>query len=160
MISCYNCHFETEVELHQKVAYTQFKEWQFLVNRNGKVHTANIQTVMYDDDTFVALAPYYAHTIAKNAVTCGSCHGNEAVEDWADDGVINAVRWDSTSSVLVNMKTRIPVPPNWNTGGLLFDFVTLDEPGGSVWSFLESGADTLQLLYGEPLTQAQMDKLK
>jgi predicted CXXCH cytochrome family protein len=160
VISCYNCHFETQIELEQKVAYGQFKDWQFLVNRNGKVHTANIQALNYGDNTMVAIAPYYAHTIKRDAVTCSSCHGNEAVTDWHDDGVIEAVRWDPVASKLNYLQTRIPVPPNYNSGGLLFDFVDLDEPGGTVWSFLKSGADSVQLLYGTPLTQAQMDKLK
>ena len=41
-----------------------------------------------------------------------------------------------------------------------FDFVDLDAPGGSVWSFLETAPDTIQIVYGTPLTPDQMDKLK
>jgi predicted CXXCH cytochrome family protein len=159
VVSCYNCHFETEVELHTKKAYGQFKDWIFLVNWNGKVHAANFQSVKYGDNTLVAMAPFYSHTIARNARACDDCHGNAAMTDWEADGVIDVVVWDSADSKLNYMNGVIPVPPNYLTG-LRFDFVDLDEPGGTVWSFLKTGADTIQMVYGEPLTEAQMEKLK
>jgi hypothetical protein len=53
----------------------------------------------------------------------------------------------------------IPVPPNFNLGGMRFDFVDLDTAGGSVRSFLKSGADSIQLLYGTPLALEQMNKI-
>ena len=46
---------------------------------------------------------------------------------------------------------------------LNLDFVELDSlnTGGPphYWSFLKSGADTIQIMFGTPLTQAQMDRL-
>lgn len=160
VVSCYNCHFETEVQLAQKKPYGQFKDWLFLVNRNGKVHTANIQSLKYQDKTFVALAPFFSHTIVRNARTCSDCHGNAAVADWAADSAINVVTWDPAAGKLSYLKGVIPVPPNYQTGGLKFDFVDLNQPGGTVWSFLKSGADKIQLLFGQPLTTQQMERLK
>ena len=52
----------------------------------------------------------------------------------------------------------VPVPPDYQTA-LRFDFVDLDRPGGKVWSFLESGPDRIQMLFGESLTDSQMEKL-
>lgn len=160
VVSCYNCHFETELQLAQKKPYGQFKDWLFLVNRNGKVHTANIQSLKYQDKTFVAVAPFFAHTIVRNARSCSDCHGNAAVTDWAADSAINVVTWDAAAGKLTYLKGVIPVPPNYQTGGLKFDFVDLNQPGGTVWSFLKSGADKIQLLFGQPLTVQQMEKLK
>ena len=61
----------------------------------------------------------------------------------------------------------IPSPPNYFEGGLRFDMVTLDQPGGSIWSYIGTSTDMLandefifQMLYATPLTQEQMDKLK
>ncbi len=159
VVSCYNCHFETELHLHQKVAYGQLRNWVFLVNRNGKVHTANFQTVKHGEDTFVAIAPFYAHTIARNARECLDCHGSAAVRDYVDDGVIDVATWDEATGTLRHVEGVVPVPPDYQTA-LRFDFVDLDRPGGSVWSFLKSGADRAQILFGEPLTASQMDDLK
>lgn len=160
VITCYNCHFQTQVQLDTKKPYGQFKDWNFLVNRNGKVHTANFQSLNDGDKTMVGMAPFYSHTIARNAVKCTSCHGSESVNDWFADKTIDVVTWDDTQGKLLYRKGIIPVPPNYASGGLRFDFVELNEPGGTTWSFLESGADRIQLLYATPLTQAQMDKLR
>ena len=158
VVSCYNCHFETQLELDQKVAYGQFRDWVFLMNRNGKVHAANFQAVKHGDDTFVALAPFYAHTISRKGRACLDCHGNVAVRDYLDDGVIDVAWWDEASATLNHVEGVVPVPPDYRTA-LRFDFVDLDRPGGTVWSFLESGPDSIQMLFGEPLSDAQMQSL-
>jgi predicted CXXCH cytochrome family protein len=158
VVSCYNCHFETELQLDRKVAYGQLRDWVFLMNRNGKVHAANFQAVKHGDHTFVALAPFYAHTISREARGCLDCHGSVAVRDYLDDGVIDVAWWDETTSALDHVKGVVPVPPDYRTA-LRFDFVDLDRPGGTVWSFLESGPDSIQILFGEPLTEAQMESL-
>jgi hypothetical protein len=158
VVTCYNCHFETQVQLAQKVAYGQFSDFVLLMNRNGKVHAANYQTVKHGDNTFVAIAPFYAHTISKTARECTDCHGNAAVRDYLDDGVIDVAWWSEIDRRLRHSSGVLPVPPDYRTS-LRFDFVDLDRPGGRIWSFLESGADSIQILFGEPLTQAQMEKL-
>jgi predicted CXXCH cytochrome family protein len=155
VVSCYNCHFETQLQLDKKVAYGQLRDWVFLVNRNGKVHAANFQSVKYGDHTFVALAPFYAHTIGKSARTCADCHDNGAVRDYAGHGVIQVATWDSASGKLKHATGVVPVPPDYQKA-LRFDFVDLDRPGGTAWSFLKSGADRMQILFAEPLTAEQM----
>ncbi len=158
VVSCYNCHFETELQLDRKVAYGQLRDWVFLMNRNGKVHAANFQAVKHGDHTFVALAPFYAHTVSRQARECLDCHGSAAVRDYLDDGVINVAWWEEASRMLDHVKGVVPVPPDYRTA-LRFDFVDLDRPGGTIWSFLESGPDSIQILFGEPLTDAQMESL-
>ena len=158
VVSCYNCHFETEIQLDQKVAYGQFRDWIFLLNRDGKVHAANFQAVKHGDGTFVAIAPFHAHTIQRNARECMDCHGNAAVRDYLDDGVIDVAWWDEAAGGLRHVEGVIPVPFDF-LNALRFDFVDLDRPGGTNWSFLESGADRIQILFGEPLTESQMKAL-
>lgn len=166
VVTCNNCHFETEIEADQKVAYGQFKNWIFLLNRNGKVHVGNYQSVTYQGRSIVAFAPFYAHTITRRAIEgCDDCHGNPAVEDWHEDGVIDLVVWDETKNDpngknLTYQQGVIPVPPNFFQGGLRFDFVNLDQPAGTQWSFLKTGADIYQMLYASPLTEAQMEALR
>ena len=161
VISCYNCHFETEVYGKKKIHSGAMRDWNFLVNRNGKVALANFQSVKWADQTMVGFGPYYAHTISRNAVKgCSDCHNAAVVSQWYRDGVIDVVTWDAAQGKLVNRKGFIPVPPDFDKGGLRFDFVDLDQVGGSVWSFMESGADRMQILYASPLTEEQMSKLR
>jgi hypothetical protein len=158
VVSCYNCHFETQVQLAEKLAYGQFMDFVFLVNRDGKVHAANFQTVKHGDHTFVAMAPFHAHTIVKQARACMDCHGNAAVRDYLEDGAIDVACWNDSASGLRHIKGVVPVPPDYRTA-LRFDFVDLDRPGGTVWFFMESGPDSIQVLFGEPLTDSQMESL-
>jgi hypothetical protein len=158
VVSCYNCHFETEVQLDRKVAYGQFRDWIFLLNRNGKVHAANFQAVKHGDRTFVALAPFYAHTVSSKPRECLDCHGNAAVRDYLDDGVIKVAWWDEATGTLKHAAGAVPVPADYRTA-LRFDFVDLDRPGGTSWSFLESGPDSIQILFASPLTDSQIESL-
>lgn len=166
IVTCNNCHFESEIEANQKIPYGQFKDWKFLVNRNGKVTVANYQSVIYRGKAIVAFAPYHAHTIVRWGVKdCTDCHRNAAVRDWFEDGVVDVVWWEASRNDPQgkNLNYRrgiIPVPPNFKSGGMRFDFVTLDRPGGTRWSFVKTGADIWQILYATPLTQAQMEKLR
>lgn len=161
VVTCYNCHFETQVQVDQKKAYGQFTDWLFLVNRNGKVDVANLQSLTHGGNSMVSFAPFYAHTITRNAWGgCVGCHGNEAVTDWFDDGVMDVVWFDQGEGKLQHREGIIPLPPDYASGGMLFEFMDLEAPGGSTWSFMKSGADRIRLLYGEPLTQEQMEALR
>lgn len=92
--------------------------------------------------------------------SCGDCHNNAAVQDWMADGRMDVVTWDDAQKKLTYRTGVIPIPPNYASGGMSFDFVDLNAPGGSIWSFLEKGPDMFQMVYGTPLTQAQMDKMR
>jgi len=71
--------------------------------------------------------------------------------------------WDAMTKRLNHMTGVIPVPPNY-LEGLRFDFVDQATPAmggpGGPWEFLETGPDSVHILFGEPLAQAQMDDLQ
>lgn len=164
VISCYNCHLQSEISADRKRPHGVIRDYMLLLRRQpgGKVHTGTLMTLNYGEKTFVALAPYRAHTIARNAKKCEDCHDNAAIREYNSTGKIRVTRWDG--SKIVGTKGVIPVPPNWREAFLL-DFVDYTgDPASPTtdptkWIFLKTGADGKQILYAEPLTPAQMQKL-
>ncbi len=172
VLACYNCHFDSEVLGKGKVAYGQFKNWKFLLNRNGKVTPGTIQTLKYgsaekgNDATFTVIAPYYSHSVKKNAVVCEDCHHSRAVREYRDTGQIKVVQWNEQTEKLEQATGVIPVPPDYETA-LKFHYVdwdgtTLDGAGKPVWTFFKSETDAFQMMniYGSPLTEEQIRKLE
>lgn len=165
VISCYNCHFESEVEGHIKRPYGIMRDFVFLVRRQGtgKVYAGTMMSLTYKGNSFVAIAPYRAHTIVKEARKCDECHNNAAIQEYKQTGKITVTKWDG--SKLVGPKGVIPIPPDWRQA-LKFDFVDyMGDPKSqntdqTKWVFLKSGADLMQMLYAEPLTLEQMRKLE
>ncbi|NCP02129.1 MAG: cytochrome c3 family protein [Deltaproteobacteria bacterium] len=207
-ITCYNCHFDNEADetgsiLHAKFASAKFggpgeKAWRFLINRvvdeqgNTKIFAGSMQSLMADvtassspgEDnlgaTFVAIGPYYSHSIQKNAITCEDCHASAAMQQYVDQGVIDVVKWKPEAGVAVaaaqmgaegwqGPKGVIPVPPDYSTA-LKFDFVDLVTPDAPLNAsstsssdrvLFKRGADYIHFVdeYVQPLTSAQMEKL-
>lgn len=155
VVTCYNCHFESEIQQKTKRPHAQFKNWMLLVNRDGKVHPGNFQSVTYQGKAFVAIAPFTAHTILKDAQGCADCHNNAAVQQYKQSGRIQVARWDGSSGKVTPLTGVIPVVPDYRQA-LRFDFVDFRD---GKWVFLKSDADAMQLLFGEPLTAEQMQKL-
>ena len=164
IISCYNCHLQSEIQADVKRPHALLRDYMLLLRRkgSGKVYTGTIMTLNFNDKTFLAVAPYRAHTIARNAKKCEDCHDNAAIREYNQTGQITVTRWDG--SRIVNTKGVIPVPPDWQTAFKL-DFVdyTGDPRSATTdptkWVFLKSGADGKQMLYAEPLTAQQLQKL-
>jgi len=56
----------------------------------------------------------------------------------------------------------ILIPPDYQTS-MNFAFVqcvsSCDNPETAQWEFLKDGTDAVQMLYAQPLTQEQMEKL-
>jgi predicted CXXCH cytochrome family protein len=161
-IACYNCHFDSEVAGAGKRFFAPPRQdFKFLLNFRGKVFPATFQALVFEQQSFYALAPYYAHTVTSS-VRCEDCHGNAAITQYKDDGEITVTAY--VDGELQGPSGVIPVPPDWETA-LLFDFLDYGgdasdpETDPALWQFLKSGADGTQLLYGEPLTQQQLDKL-
>ncbi|MBT8378283.1 MAG: T9SS type A sorting domain-containing protein [Ignavibacteria bacterium] len=171
-LSCYNCHFESQVLEHVKRAKQQITGFQILVNRekDGKVHPATFQSLSYEGNTWIAMGPSVAHTITKTgARTCSDCHQNfggsiPAIEDWNANGEIQFASWNSSDSTLSWLQGIVPLPVDYKRSFKL-DFITYngdpsDPPGPSKnWSFVKGEADGFQLLYATPLTTTQMGKL-
>ena len=166
IITCYNCHFESMVQGHQKRFPGPLRDFMLLVRKadSGKVYSANMQTLVYEGKSFVAIGPYTAHTITAKGRECSECHSNAAVKEYNETGKITVTRWDTEQGKIVNTQGVIPVPPDWQEA-LLFDFLDYTgDPASSetdpeAWVFLKHGADLMQMLYAEPLTEEQMQKL-
>lgn len=175
--TCYNCHFETEIAIEKKRFFAQAPRTGFkmLMNYEGKVHTATFQALSHRGKTFVAVAPFFGHSITKEGITCGDCHlrggaGNANLQEYVNTGRITVTAWDATQTGaerLVGPKGVIPIPPDWKTV-LKFAFLTYTgaatDPINAVdnlplWDFLKGEADGAHAPIGEPLTAEQMNKL-
>ncbi len=171
-LTCYNCHFESQVQSHVKRAFTQLTDFIILVNRtkDGKVHPATFQSLSYQGKTWVAMGPSVAHTITKeNARTCSDCHANfggniEAIDDYNNGGGMKFATWNESDSTLSYLHGVIPLPIDYKYS-FKMDFITYngdpsDPPGPSKnWSYVKDDVDGFQLLYATPLTTAQMNAL-
>ncbi len=162
VVTCYNCHFESEIQHEVKIAHKGIANWVFLVNYEGKVHAGNIMAVTYNNQSFLAIAPYTGHTVTKQGRTCSDCHHSEAVEQYRQNRTINVTWWDADSGSIYNLGGVIPVPADY-TNALQFSFVKCvsgcDNPETAQWEFLKNGVDRWQILFATPLTSSQMDKL-
>jgi hypothetical protein len=165
VISCYNCHFESEVAAGIKRNYGVMRDFALLLKRKGegdKIYSGTLMTLSYQGKSFVALAPYRAHTITKQGRACTECHASEALKEYKNTGKITLSKWEGQK--LVFTKGVIPVPPDWQKA-LQLDFVDYKgdpkdpQTDPTKWVFLKSGADLMQMLYAEPLTEEQLKKL-
>lgn len=175
VISCYNCHFDTQLAGAGKRAFKQQTGFVMLVNRDDKVHGATMQSLVYEQNTFVAIAPYYAHTITADGRNCVDCHSNfggdiPVITEYNDTGMMTLTTWDDEAeggARIVGPTGVIPVPENWDE---VFNFAWLDYTGDAttpvaetdptLWMNIENGpAETTQMLYATGLTEAQMAAL-
>jgi hypothetical protein len=150
--SCTNCHFETLVKTGKRVA-VPVSGWLFLMNYNGKVTSANMQTfVAAGDKTFLMFAPQFSHSVMKMRRPCEDCHATEAVSQaqakrvkllWLADGQVQQV------------EGVIPVAT-----GAKYDLVFQNYQDGT-WTVIgDPGEPPIHYAaYGEPLTDAQLAAL-
>ena len=172
MISCYNCHFESQVEAGVKRAVRPIDGFLLLVNRteDDTVYPATFQSLTYQGKTFVAYAPYTAHTITREGRRCGHCHldrpngDNAAIREYNDSGVIQMATWSAEAGGLTWTRGVIPLPEDFATT-VRTDFLNFEgdlsaPPGSPGWTVL--GRDQphgVQLLYATPLDRRQMRAL-
>lgn len=152
VLSCSNCHFDTLVKEGKRVAIP-LTGWVFLMNYNGKVTSANMQTfVVPDNKTFLMFAPQNSHSIMKQGRGCGECHGTETVKQ-AQKGKVT-MTWLENGNVK-NLKGVIPV-----VNGVIYDSVYQNYKDGK-WTPIENPpSPMLQYVgFGEPLTAEQLKKL-
>jgi len=176
-VTCNNCHFEAQVNNTGKFFLKPpAHNWMWLGNRfkrdgsgETEVYPINYQSVAYLDTTFVAFGFYTPHTIgpAATARQCSDCHVNfggtiTAIDQYNAEGIIDVAKWDEGAGNLVYPTGVVPLPADYLTS-LKFDFATTDSQDGvgAVWTFLKSGADTIQILpqYVTPLDAGQMSAL-
>jgi hypothetical protein len=165
VITCYNCHFESEVEGHTKRPFGGLKNYMLLSRREGieKVHPATMFVLTYQGKSFYTIAPYMAHNVVKEGRTCEECHANEAIQKIQNGEKIKLTTWDAENRKVKVFQGVIPVPPNWKEVFEL-DYLTYHgdvagETDPSKWEYLKSETDLSQMLYNQPLTEEQLEKL-
>ena len=152
LVSCTNCHFETLAKTGKRVALP-VSGWHFLMNYQGKVTSANMQTfVLPDNKTFVMFAPQFSHSVMKTGRACQECHVTEAVAQaqsktvkllWLDQGEVR----QATGA--------IPV-----ASGVKYGLVFRDYKDGK-WSVISNPVEPRihYASFGEPLSEAQLERL-
>ncbi len=158
---CYNCHFETEVTKHKKVAIGKFNQWKFLgMGEDGKVHAATVMPIIYKGQTFVALAPYFDHSIRKPDINtiCQECHMSPIITEYNETGKMTVTKWDEKTGKMTYYHGVIPIPPDYKEA-MQFDFATIagwTDDGKPMWKFAKTGVDLWQMLYLKPLEADEM----
>jgi hypothetical protein len=152
VVSCSNCHFETLVKEGKKAAMPLFG-WVFLMNYEGRVTSANMQTfVTKGNKTFLIFAPQNSHSVMKDGRQCNECHGIENVKK-VQGGTI-AMTWIENGE-LKQTKGLIPV-----VDGVTYDFVYHDYKDGKWIPIKNPPKPLLQYAgYGAPLSEIQLRKL-
>ena len=173
VVTCYNCHFESQVRAHVKRAHKPLSGVVMLVNReeDGKFHTATFQSLTYEGKAFVAYAPFGAHTTVKKGRACTECHvgapvggENEAIRQYNESGVIRFTSWNEESGSLDWIRGVVPLPEDYaktvQMAFLDFEGDLSLPPGRGAWSPLDQKTpDGTQMLFASPLTREQMEKL-
>jgi len=173
VVTCYNCHFESQVQAHVKRPHRPLGDFVMLVNRekDGKVHTATFQSLTYQGKSFVAFAPYASHAVVKQGRACAACHAgepvngdNEAIRQYNESGVIRFTRWNAETNSLDWIRGVVPLPEDYaqslQMAFLAFDGDPAAPLGQGSWSPLDTTTpDGSQMLFATPLTREQMKKL-
>lgn len=152
VVSCTNCHFETMVNQGKRVAIP-VSGWSFLMNYNGKVTSANMQTfVAPGNKTFMIFAPQFSHSISKEGKKCEDCH-NTAADKEIEKGTINLTWLDGGK--VNQVYGTIPV-----VDGVKYNSVFQNYDNGE-WTPITNPAEPkVQYVgFGTPLTQKQLKKL-
>jgi uncharacterized protein YlaI len=150
--TCYNCHIDTFLKEGKRVS-VPVRNWIFLMNYNGKVTSANMQTFVYQDKTFLIFAPMYSHSVMKEGRKCSECHASANVKLIKKDRFV-PVTYENGE--IKNAQGVIPV-----VEGKKWNFVYLNFTNGQ-WVPLANPATPLvqYAAFGSPLTAEQFSKLE
>jgi hypothetical protein len=152
-ITCMNCHFDQFLATgSRKGTFIALPANIFLINYNGKVTTANLQTLVYQGKKFVAYAPYYTHSIQAKARQCTECHGTEVAKQLKDGKKVSPM--DYQNGKFIAKQVAIPIVADQ------LDWQFLDKEGDK-WVILKNDKPVhfQNACYGEPLTAEQIKKL-
>jgi len=80
--TCLNCHIDRFIETGTKEGnfLPPSQDWLLLINYKDKITAGTVQTAVYKDKKFIAYAPYFTHSIQREAKKCKDCHRNEATK--------------------------------------------------------------------------------
>lgn len=171
VISCYNCHFNQQIDRHQKIPYGVLKGFTIIAHRtgskyNGKIWPVSFQSLYYKtpegkDTTFVTFVPYYSHNVLpkEQAKTCSDCHNNANVQEYNTNGVLYIAKWNNETNKIEGITGIVPMPENYKDV-FKMDFVVQDT-ATKIWSPVgEDTPDRIQNLgYVAPLAADEMAKL-
>ncbi|NWF51859.1 MAG: hypothetical protein HXY47_02125 [Nitrospirae bacterium] len=152
VISCFNCHFDTLLKEGKRVAIP-LSGWVFLMNYNGKVTSANMQTfVVAENKTFLMFAPQNSHSIMKDGRKCDECHATDTVKK-VREGKLSLTWFENNN--LKNVKGVIPV-----VDGVIYESVYQNYQDGK-WIPIDNPALPLihYAAFGEPLSKEQLKKM-
>ncbi|MBN1549978.1 hypothetical protein JW979_00855 [bacterium] len=152
VLSCSNCHFDTFYTTQKKVSIP-VSDWVFLMNYEGKVTSANMQTfVANGNKTFLMFAPQFSHSVMKEGRKCNDCHGTDIVKQVSKGEVTLLEKKDDA---VVNLKGVIPVVDAVNYKCVYQNYVDgkwvpVPDPQSPVVHYAA---------FGEPLTKEQLKAL-
>lgn len=152
VVSCNSCHVETMLKEKKRVSLP-VSGWKFLMNYNGKVTAANMQTfVAPGDKTFMLFAPQFSHSVMKEGSKCEECHATK-IDKQILNGSIDLSWLDKGKEQ--NLKGVIPV-----VKGVRYNCIYQNYHDG-VWTPIANPVDpkTQYVGFGSPLTQEQLKKL-
>lgn len=173
VISCYNCHIESQIDAHLKRPLTAIKDFMMLVNYpNGKVGPATFQSATYQGNSMVAFGPFTPHTTmdGDDARICSDCHANfggtlDAVTQYNTTGEIQFSTWDEDSTKLSHIKGIVPMPVDFEhsfkMASVTYTGSTSDPIAPSTnWTLVKAKElDLPQMLVATPLDKKQMKAL-
>ncbi|MBE0568423.1 MAG: hypothetical protein IH577_01950 [Deltaproteobacteria bacterium] len=152
VVSCNSCHFETMVKEKKRVS-RPVHGWKFLMNYNGKVTAANMQTfVAPGNKTFLMFAPQFSHSVKKDGTRCEECHGTAIVGEILKERI--TISWLEDGKER-NLKGVIPV-----VDGVRYHLVYQNYDKGTWTVIANPPAPKVQYVgYGTPLSKEQVRKL-
>jgi hypothetical protein len=164
VVSCYNCHMDTAYYAGKRMAKTQIADWVFLMNYEGKVTSANMQTFVGgpEDKTFLMFAPVHSHSIMSPGRICEDCHNTTVVNKIYTNKALKLTWLEGTT-----LKWQTGVIPV--VAGTTYKFISYDKDNddltGATWRLLTEvplGPDQKQYKFanGTPLTSGQLEKMK
>jgi hypothetical protein len=153
VVSCTNCHFETMVKQGKRVAIP-VSGWEFLMNYNNKVTSANMQTfVVPGNKTFLIFAPQFSHSVSKAGKKCEECHATANVKGLTK-GFIDLTKLEGGK--VEQLKGVIPV-----VDGVQYNSVFQDFADGQWSPIAHPQLPKVQYVnFGSPLTKEQLKKLE
>ena len=174
VISCYNCHFESQVATPPIKRHKQpIHGFIILANRekDNTIYPMSFQSLTYQGTAFVAFAPFTSHTVDSTGRACGDCHANiggsiEAIQQYNATGEITFATWNDSDSTLSYLKGIVPMPEDYKRSWKM-DFLTytgdVSNPmSGADKRWAKIGKDTWdghQMFFATPLSRVQMAKL-
>jgi hypothetical protein len=153
-MACLNCHMENFIETGAKKGnfLPPEQNWVLLINYKDTITAGSVQTAVYKNKKFIAYAPYFTHSIQKQARKCKDCHRNEATSLIKEGKSVPMAEFKDGK--MQSFKGVVPLIPD----KLHWDFLTKD---GDKWVLIDCNEPPkVQFIgHGRPLTEEQLKKM-